>query len=232
MDCYLAQMFIIRGENEMEKQYMVEDVALSESWRLFKIMGEFVDGIENLHDLGPAVSIFGSARMTEENPYYRKAEELAGLLAGNGFAVITGGGGGIMEAANKGAAKQGGESVGLNIILPMEQKPNDYANIKVEFKYFFVRKVMFVKYAYAYVIMPGGFGTLDELFEAVTLIQTDRIKPLPVILFGRDYWEGLVDWIKCKLLGNGMISEKDMDIIYVTDDPAEILQIVKRASGI
>ncbi len=216
----------------MEKQYMVEDVALKESWRLFKIMGEFVEGVEALHDLGPAVSIFGSARMTEDNPYYCKAEELAGLLAENGFAVITGGGGGIMEAANKGAVKKGGESVGLNIILPMEQKPNDYANIKVEFKYFFVRKVMFVKYAYAYIIMPGGFGTLDELFEAVTLIQTDRIKPLPVILFGRDYWGGLVDWIRSQLLGNGMISEKDMDIIYVIDDPGEILQIVKRASGI
>lgn len=216
----------------MEKQYMVEDVALSEAWRLFKIMGEFVEGVENLHDLGPAVSIFGSARMTEDDPYYCKAEKLAGLLAENGFAVITGGGGGIMEAANKGAAKKGGESVGLNIILPMEQKPNDYANIKVEFKYFFVRKVMFVKYAYAYVIMPGGFGTLDELFEAVTLIQTDRIKPLPVILFGSDYWAGLVDWIRCKLLGNGMISDKDMDIIHVTDDPDEVLEIVMRASGI
>ncbi|MFW6082136.1 MAG: TIGR00730 family Rossman fold protein [Desulfosalsimonas sp.] len=216
----------------MEKQYMVEDIGLSESWRLFKIMGEFVDGVEALYDLGPAVSIFGSARMNADNPYYQKTEELAGLLARNGFAVITGGGGGIMEAANKGAAKQGGQSVGLNIILPMEQKPNDYANIMVEFKYFFVRKVMFVKYAYAYVIMPGGFGTLDELFEAVTLIQTDRIKPLPVVLFGRDYWEGLIDWIKCQLLGKAMISEKDMDIIQITDNPEEVLEIVMRASGI
>ncbi len=215
----------------MEKQYMVDEIELSESWRLFKIMGEFVDGVEALYDLGPAVSIFGSARMTEDNPYYKKAVEVSGMLAQNGFAVITGGGGGIMEAANRGAAVEGGRSVGLNIILPLEQKPNDYANIKVEFKYFFVRKVMFVKYAYAYIIMPGGFGTLDELFEAVTLIQTDRIKPLPVILFGNDYWGGLVDWIKCRLLENGMISPEDMGIIHVTEDPEEILQIVKRATG-
>ncbi|MBS3809113.1 MAG: TIGR00730 family Rossman fold protein [Desulfobacterales bacterium] len=215
----------------MEKQYLVGEIELSESWRLFKIMGEFVDGVEALYDLGPAVSIFGSARMTPDNPYYRKAVELAQMLAQNGFAVITGGGGGIMEAANKGAAAGGGQSVGLNIILPMEQKPNDYANIKVEFKYFFVRKVMFVKYAYAYIIMPGGFGTLDELFEAVTLIQTDRVRPLPVILFGVDYWGGLVDWIKSRVLGSSMISPEDMDIIHLTDDPDEVIEIVKRASG-
>lgn len=215
----------------MEKQYKIGEIELSESWRLFKIMGEFVDGVESLYDLGPAVSIFGSARMTEDNPYYQKAEELAGIFAQNGFAVITGGGGGIMEAANKGAAKKGGKSVGLNIILPMEQKPNDYANIKVDFKYFFVRKVMFVKYAYAYVIMPGGFGTLDEFFEAVTLIQTDRIKPLPVILFGTEYWEGLMEWVKCQLLESCTISPEDTGIIHLTDDPEEVLQIVKRASG-
>lgn len=216
----------------MEKQYLVEEIKLSESWRLFKIMGEFVDGVEALYDLGPAVSIFGSARMTPDNPYYQKAVELAGLLAENGFAVITGGGGGIMEAANKGSASRGGQSVGLNIVLPMEQQPNAYANIQVEFKYFFVRKVMFVKYASAYVIMPGGFGTLDELFEAVTLIQTDRIKPLPVVLFGVDYWSGLVEWIKARLLHDGMISSEDMDIISLADDPAEVLRIVKRTSGI
>ncbi len=215
----------------MEKQYLVGEIELSESWRLFKIMGEFVDGVEALYDLGPAVSIFGSARMTPDNPYYQKAVELAEMLAQNGYAVITGGGGGVMEAANKGATAQGGQSVGLNIILPMEQKPNDYANIKVEFKYFFVRKVMFVKYAYAYIIMPGGFGTLDELFEAVTLIQTDRIRPLPVILFGVDYWGGLVDWIKSRVLGCSMISPEDMDIIHLTEDPDEVIEIVKRASG-
>jgi hypothetical protein len=216
----------------MEKQHIVEDIKLTEAWRLFKIMGEFVDGVEALYDLGPAVSIFGSARMTADNPYYQKAMELAGILAQNGFAVITGGGGGIMEAANKGAADKGGESVGLNIKLPREQVPNEFANIQVEFKYFFVRKVMFVKYASAYVIMPGGFGTLDELFEAVTLIQTDRIAPLPVILFGRDYWGGLVEWIKDQLLSHQTISPGDLDIIHLTDDPAEVLEIVRQSAQV
>ncbi|MCF8035334.1 MAG: TIGR00730 family Rossman fold protein [Desulfobacteraceae bacterium] len=215
----------------MEKQYRMEELELSESWRLFKIMGEFVDGVEALHDLGPAVSIFGSARMTPDNPYYQAARELATKLAQSGFAVITGGGGGVMEAANKGAAEGNGQSVGLNIMLPMEQKPNAYTNVLVEFKYFFVRKVMFVKYADAYIIMPGGFGTLDELFEAVTLIQTDRIKPLPVVLFGVEYWGGLVEWIKTRLLADRMISPQDLDIIHLTDDPDEIVEIVKRGSG-
>lgn len=215
----------------MEKQYRMEEIELSESWRLFKIMGEFVEGIENLYDIGPAVSIFGSARMGPDNPYYQAAVKLATKLAQNGFAVITGGGGGVMEAANKGAAEENGQSIGLNIMLPMEQKPNPYANVRLEFKYFFVRKVMFVKYADAYIIMPGGFGTLDELFEAVTLIQTDRIKPLPVVLFGVDYWGGLVEWIKNQLLSNRMISPQDLDIIQLTDDPDEIVEIIKRGSG-
>ena len=215
----------------MEKQYVVEDIKLSESWRLFKILGEFVTGVEKLHELGPAVSIFGSARLKEDNMYYQLAVEVAGKLAENGFGVITGGGGGIMEAANKGASDKNGKSVGLNIILPREQVPNPYANLQIEFDYFFVRKVMFVKYASAYVIMPGGFGTLDELFEAVTLIQTDRIKPLPVILFGTQYWSGLLEWIKMQLLENKMISPQDLDIIYMTDDPEEVVTIVKRAIG-
>lgn len=216
----------------MEKQYVVEDIRLSESWRLFKIMGEFVEGVEKLHDLGPAVSIFGSARITEESPYYTSALELARKLADNGFGVITGGGGGIMEAANRGAAGKNGKSVGLNIILPREQEPNPYTDLLIEFDYFFVRKVMFIKYASAYVIMPGGFGTLDELFEAVTLIQTERIKPLPVILFGSRYWSGLLDWIREQLLENKMISSRDLDIIYMTDDPEEIVSIVKHAIGL
>lgn len=215
----------------MEKQYVVEDIRLSESWRLFKILGEFVEGVEKLHDLGPAVSIFGSARIQEDSPYYEAAVDLARRLAENGFGVITGGGGGVMEAANRGAAEQKGNSVGLNIILPHEQVPNPYANIKIEFDYFFVRKVMFLKYACAYVIMPGGFGTLDEFFEAVTLIQTDRIKPLPVILFGTEYWTGLMEWIRERLLENKMISPHDLDIISMTDDPDEIVMIVKRAIG-
>lgn len=215
----------------MEKQYVVEDIRLSESWRLFKILGEFVEGVEKLHDLGPAVSIFGSARIQEDSPYYKAAVDLARRLAENGFGVITGGGGGVMEAANRGAAEKNGNSVGLNILLPREQVPNPYANIQIEFDYFFVRKVMFIKYACAYVIMPGGFGTLDEFFEAVTLIQTDRIKPLPVVLFGTEYWSGLMEWIRERLLENKMISPQDLDIIYMTDDPDEIVKIVKRAIG-
>lgn len=215
----------------MERQYLIDEIELSESWRLFKIMGEFVDGVEELYDLGPAVSIFGSARMEPDNPIYLKALQVAGMLAENGFAVITGGGGGIMEAANKGAAGKNGRSVGLNIVLPMEQKPNPYANIQLRFNYFFVRKVMFVKYANAYVIMPGGFGTLDELFEAVTLIQTNRVKPYPVILFGTEYWSGLIDWIRKQLLSNQMISPQDLDIIHMTDSPEEVVAIVKRSTG-
>jgi uncharacterized protein (TIGR00730 family) len=216
----------------MEKQYLLDEMGRSESWRLFRILGEFVEGVEEMHDVGPAVSIFGSARTKPEDPYYQKTVEIAGMLAENGFAVITGGGGGIMEAANKGAAEKNGKSVGLNITLPFEQAPNPYANIKVEFNYFFVRKVMFVKYAMAYVIMPGGFGTLDELFEAVTLIQTKRVKPLPVILFGSEHWGGLVDWIKARLLEGKLISPGDLDILKVTDDPEEILKIVKDVAAL
>jgi len=211
----------------MEKQYLIDEMGLSESWRIFRIMGEFVEGVEEMYEVGPAVSIFGSARITADNPHYQDAVKISGMLAENGFAVITGGGGGIMEAANKGAAEKNGKSVGLNIVLPMEQKPNPYSNINVEFNYFFVRKVMFVKYAMAYVILPGGFGTLDELFEAVTLIQTKRVKPLPVILFGTEYWGGLIEWIKSRLLEGKFISPRDLDIIKLTDDPEEVLNIVQ-----
>ncbi|MBU0988328.1 MAG: TIGR00730 family Rossman fold protein [Proteobacteria bacterium] len=191
-------------------------------------MGEFVEGIDTLHDIGPAVSIFGSARVQPDDPVYKKTEEIAALFAKNNFAVITGGGGGVMEAANKGAAKAGGVSVGLNIILPFEQKPNRYATIKLYFKYFFIRKVMFIKYATAYIIMPGGFGTLDELFEAVTLIQTHRIKPFPLILVGSDYWNGLLDWIKAHLLKENRISEQDLEILQVMDEPEEIVKAVQK----
>ncbi len=213
----------------MERQYIIDEMEFSESWRLFKIIGEFVDGVEALHDLGPAVSIFGSARVKPEHPYYEKTRTLAGILAEHGFAVITGGGGGVMEAANRGAAEKNGKSVGMNILLPMEQKPNPYANIRLQFHYFFVRKVMFVKYAFAYIIMPGGFGTLDEMFEAVTLIQTHRIKPLPVILFETHYWSGLIDWIKARLVEEKMISQEDLNIFHITDDMEEVLQIVQEA---
>jgi uncharacterized protein (TIGR00730 family) len=212
----------------MEKQFVIDDLKLEESWRLFKIMGEFVEGVESLHDLGPAVSIFGSARISPEDPIYRKTETIAGLFAKNEFAVITGGGGGVMEAANKGASEAGGTSAGLNIHLPFEQKPNTYANIRLEFKYFFIRKVMFIKYATAYIVMPGGFGTLDELFEVVTLVQTHRIKPLPIILVDSQYWGGLKDWIEARLLADKRVSEKDMAIIQILDDPEEIVDYVKR----
>ncbi len=212
----------------MEKQYLVDDFKPGEAWRVLKIVGEFVEGTDTLHDIGPAVSIFGSARTSPEDPIYKKTEEIAELFARNNFAVITGGGGGIMEAANKGAARANGASIGLNILLPFEQTPNKYSNINLNFKYFFIRKVMFVKYASAYIIMPGGFGTLDELFEAVTLIQTKRIKPLPVILVGSDYWSGLVDWIKLRLVEEKKISPNDIEIFQVLDHPEEILKAVQK----
>ncbi len=212
----------------MEKQFLIDDLKLGEAWRLFKIIGEFVEGVENLHDIGPAVSFFGSARVKPEDPVYQLTENTAALFVKNNFSVITGGGGGVMEAANKGAAEAGGTSIGLNIVLPFEQKPNPYANIQLEFKYFFIRKVMFVKYAMAYIIMPGGFGTLDELFEAVTLIQTHRIKPLPVILVGSEYWSGLVDWIKARMLAENRVSPEDLDILQVMDEPEEIVKYVQK----
>lgn len=217
-----------KNEVSMEKQFLIDDFKLGEAWRLFKIIGEFVDGVESLHDIGPAVSIFGSARVKPSDPVYALTENLASLFVKNKFAVITGGGGGVMEAANKGAAEAGGTSVGLNIILPFEQKPNPYANVNLEFNYFFIRKVMFIKYAMAYIIMPGGFGTLDELFEAVTLIQTHRIKPLPVILVGSDYWGGLVDWIKEKLIKEKRVSPEDLDILQIMDDPAEVVKHIQK----
>jgi len=212
----------------MENQFLVDEFKIDESWRLFKIMGEFVEGVEALHNIGPAVSIFGSSRIKPDHLTYKKTEEIAALFVKNNFAVITGGGGGVMEAANKGAATAGGTSVGLNIVLPFEQEPNPFANIQIEFKYFFIRKVMFIKYAYAYIIMPGGFGTLDELFEAVTLIQTHRIKPLPVILVGSDYWSGLIEWIKSRLISEQRISPEDLDIMQIMDEPEEIVKAVQK----
>jgi hypothetical protein len=212
----------------MEKQFLIDDFKIGESWRLFKIMGEFVDGVDNLHDIGPAVTIFGSARTKPDDPVYKKTEKIAALFAKNNFAVITGGGGGVMEAANKGAAEAGGTSVGLNIVLPFEQEPNKYSNVSLDFNYFFIRKVMFVKYAFAYIIMPGGFGTLDELFESVTLVQTQRIKPFPIILVDSDYWSGLKEWITSRLLKESRISPEDIDILQVIDEPEEIVKTVKK----
>lgn len=213
---------------QFEKQYVIDSLSARESWRMFRIMSEFVDSIDAMTELGPAVSVFGSARVQPGHLYYQQAEEVGRRLVEAGFAVISGGGGGIMEAANKGAAEAGGHSVGLNIELPFEQAPNPYSNLKLEFRYFFVRKVIFVKYSVAYIVMPGGFGTLDELAEALTLIQTHRIRPFPVILMGKDYWGGLVDWIKNTQLANGMIGEGDLDYFTVTDDPAEAVKDIKR----
>lgn len=211
-----------------ERQYLVDALSIEESWRIFRIMAEFVEAIEALSKLKNAVSIFGSARVTPDDPYYQKTEKLARRLAEKGFSVITGGGPGIMEAANKGAAEAGGKSVGMNIRLPFEQKPNAYANISIDYKYFFIRKVMFVKYAIAYVIMPGGFGTMDELFEALTLIQTRRIKSFPVILMGSEYWKGLLDWLKNTMIRGGMILPEDLDFIEIIDDPDEVVKHIQK----
>ncbi|MCF8053949.1 MAG: TIGR00730 family Rossman fold protein [Deltaproteobacteria bacterium] len=206
----------------------IEAISSEESWRIFRIMAEFVDSIEVMSEVPQAVSIFGSARTTPENACYQKAEAIARGLAKKGFSVITGGGPGIMAAANKGAAEAGGKSVGLNIQLPFEQKPNDFANIHLDFKYFFIRKVMFVKYSVAYVIMPGGFGTMDELFEALTLIQTRRIKGFPVVLVGYDYWHGLWEWIKGRMLVEGNISPEDLHYVEIIDDPDAVVRHIQR----
>jgi uncharacterized protein (TIGR00730 family) len=211
-----------------EKQYVIDALSINESWRVFRIMAEFVEGIETLSDVNNAVTIFGSARVKPDDIYYQKTENLTRLLVQNGFSVITGGGGGIMEAANKGAGEAGGKSVGMNIQLPFEQKPNSYANINIHYKYFFIRKVMFVKYAVAYVILPGGFGTMDELFEALTLIQTKKIKSFPLILMGSNYWNGLLDWLKKTMLAEGKISPADLDLIQVVDEPEEVVKLIKK----
>lgn len=211
-----------------EKQYVVDAMTVHDTWRLFKILSEFVDGFEKLAELGPCVSIFGSARVMPGEPIYDKTVTIAKKLAQQGFHIITGGGPGVMEAGNRGAREGGGKSIGLNIILPMEQETNPYVGIKLEFQYFFVRKVMFVKYAQAYVGMPGGFGTLDEIFEALTLIQTKRIKPFPVILVGSDYWASLLEWARGTLVLRGLISAEDLELVTVVDDPDEVVRIIKR----
>jgi len=211
-----------------EKQYVIDALSINESWRVFRIMAEFVEGIETLSDVSNAVTIFGSARVKPDDVYYQKTENLTRLLVQNGFSVITGGGGGIMEAANKGASEAGGKSVGMNIQLPFEQKPNPYANIHIHYKYFFIRKVMFVKYAVAYVILPGGFGTMDELFEALTLIQTRKIKSFPLILMGSEYWQGLLDWLKKTMLQEGKISPADLELIQLVDEPEEVVKLIKK----
>jgi hypothetical protein len=198
----------------------------SDAWRVFRIMGEFVEGFDTLGDLGPAVSIFGSARTPAGDPEYAAAQETARLLAAAGFTIITGGGPGVMEAANRGAVLGGGESVGCNIELPFEQGMNRYVEVAVNFRYFFVRKMMFVKYAEAFVIFPGGFGTMDELFESLTLIQTGKVRDFPVVLFGSEYWRGLLGWLRETMLPDGKILVEDLDLMLVTDSPEEAARLI------
>ena len=203
-------------------------LASEDPWRVFRIMSEFVDGFEVLSGVGKAVSIFGSSRTKPGNKYYKLAEETAYLLAKAGYAVITGSGPGLMEAANKGTKRAGGKSIGLNIQIPSEQTPNKYVDTLLDFRYFFVRKVMFVKYAKAFVIMPGGYGTLDEFTEAVNLIQTERISVFPVVLFGSEYWKGLLDWLRSSVLKNGNINKSELDIFTVADKPKEVVEIIEK----
>ena len=200
----------------------MEDLKTSETWRVFRIQSELVEGFETLHDLGPAVTIFGSARLSQENRYYDDALTLAKLLADDGFAIITGGGPGIMEGANRGAKKGKAHSVGLNIEIPSEQVPNRYQDVSLSFRYFFIRKLMFIKYAIAFIIFPGGFGTMDELFEALTLSQTKRIQSFPIILYGSEYWKGLIDWMKNTLVRNGTVAWEDFSLFSLVDTPAEV----------
>ncbi|MCM8784530.1 MAG: TIGR00730 family Rossman fold protein [Candidatus Omnitrophica bacterium] len=209
------------------KKTVRNDFTTEEPWRIFRIMAEFVEGFEVLSTVGPAVSIFGSSRIKPHSEYYRIAEELAYLLAKEGYAVITGGGPGIMEAANKGAKRAGGKSIGLNIEVPIVQKPNPYVGELLNFKYFFCRKVMFVKYAKAFVIFPGGFGTLDELFEALTLIQTKRVFSFPVIIMSKKYWQGLINWIENTMLKEDCITKADLKLFKIADFPKEALAIIK-----
>jgi uncharacterized protein (TIGR00730 family) len=205
------------------------EIKTNDSWAIFKIMGEFVSGYEKLSRIGPCVSIFGSARTKPNDKYYKLAEEIAEKIVEHGYGVITGGGPGIMEAGNKGAHIAGGTSVGLNIELPHEQHDNPYidSDKNLDFDYFFVRKVMFVKYSQGFVVMPGGFGTLDEMFEAMTLIQTKKIEKFPIILVGSEFWEGLLDWIKTTVLNKfNNVNDKDMDLFHVVDSPEEVLHIL------
>jgi uncharacterized protein (TIGR00730 family) len=204
----------------------------TDPWRVLRIQSEFVNGFGALAELGPAVSVFGSARTPREHPTYALTEEVGRRLAEAGFAVITGGGPGLMEAANKGATEGGGRSVGLGIELPFEAGLNEYADLGIDFRYFFVRKTMFVKYAQGFVVLPGGFGTLDEVFESLTLVQTEKVTSFPIVLMGISYWQGLVDWLRGSALSEGTISESDLALITLTDDPAEVVDIMVEANRV
>ncbi len=204
------------------------DFTKEDPWRIFRIMSEFVDGFEELSNVKEAVSIFGSARAPRTGKYYKMAEETAARLVKSGYAVITGAGPGIMEAANKGAKHAGGESIGLNILIPIMQKPNKYTTRLLEFKYFFCRKVMFVKYSKALIAFPGGFGTLDEFFEVVTLVQTKRAEPIPIILVGKEYWKGMLQWMEHTLIPHKMIERDELKIFTVVDTPQEAVTAINK----
>ncbi|OQX86207.1 MAG: Rossman fold protein, TIGR00730 family [Candidatus Latescibacteria bacterium 4484_7] len=210
-----------------KKVYLIDEMNLQDAWRLFRILAEFVEGFDSLAAIPPGVTFFGSARVEEDDWEYRAAREIAGKLAREGCSIITGGGPGVMEAANRGAKEAGGLSIGLNIELPYEQKPNPYIDKLIGFRYFFVRKVMFIKYAIAFVILPGGFGTMDEFFESITLIQTHKIKPFPAYIVGKKYWGGLFDWIKERLLSEGKISPEDLDYIHIVDSQEEVIDGIR-----
>ncbi len=212
----------------MAYEYEINDLAKEESWRMFRIIGELVDGFDNLSGVGPAVSIYGSARIKSGDQLYLQTEEIAERLGKLGFSIITGGGPGVMEAANKGALQAGATSVGLNIDLPEEQVANAYTTKSITFRHFFVRKVMLVKYAIAFIIMPGGLGTLDELTEILTLMQTHKIKPFPVILFDDNYWQGFLKWLRGSVLAKGFVSEDDFSLLRVCDKPDEVIEAVER----
>ena len=212
----------------MQQGYEINELAKEESWRMFRIIGEMVEGFDKLSGIEPAVTIYGSARVKPDDVQYTKTEEIARRLGEIGFSIITGGGPGVMEAANKGALEAGVKSVGVNIELPEEQAPNVYSTISLTFSHFFVRKVMLVKYATAFIIMPGGLGTMDELTEVLTLMQTHKIKPFPVILFNSDYWKGFLEWLRTYTLAKSFISEEDLSLLRVCDDTDEVTEIVRK----
>ena len=210
----------------MKKKRFEQNLPEEEPWRVFRIMSEFVDGIETLMGVEKAVSIFGSSRLKRDHEYYKLAEKTAQLFAEHGYAVMTGAGNGVMEAANKGARQAGGNSIGLNIIIPQEQQPNRYITLPLEFRYFFIRKFMFAKYSKAFVAFPGGYGTMDEIFEFLALVQTERVAPFPIILAGKNYWKGMLEWINKKVLDLGAVDKKDLQIFNVIDDPGKIVKYV------
>ncbi len=233
---------VVKIQDALEEEHRIRqafkdknwsEIKSSDSWVIFKVMSEFVEGFEKLAKIGPCVTIFGSARVKPNNPYYKIAEDIAEQLVQQGYGVITGGGPGIMEAGNKGAHKAGGKSVGLNIYLPHEQKGNIYIDPDklITFDYFFVRKVMFVKYSQGFIVMPGGFGTMDELSEALTLIQTKKIGRFPIVMVGKKFWAGMMEWIKTTLVEEKMISEEDLDLINIVDTPEEAVAVIDEFYG-